>query len=153
MLDHAWWCHPMLLRLQLQTGWLWPQRVTCHHRFCILHDFQGAAFAFLSHFCPTASKHQVLAPTGPPIFCLVPPASTVHDQIPGLERFELPRNVAKCWQNKWFVAPSCRADPMRCIAVVSSGDGWGIREMMHKAFFYNMPVAFGTAISFASWHC
>lgn len=41
---------------------------------------------------------------------------------------------------------------MRCIAVVTSGDGWGIREMMHKAFFYNMPVAFGTAITSASWN-
>jgi len=60
-------------------------------------------------------------------------------------------NLVKCWQDKWFVAPSCRADPMRCIAVVTSGDGWGIREMMHKAFFYNMPVAFGTAITSADY--
>eukprot|EP00434_Breviolum_minutum_P026215 symbB.v1.2.023175.t1/scaffold2102.1/size90421/5 len=57
----------------------------------------------------------------------------------------------KCWQEKWLVVPACRADPTRCISVVSGADGWGIREMSQKAFFYNMPVAFAVANSTANW--
>ena len=50
-----------------------------------------------------------------------------------------------------MVVPACRADPTRCISVVSGADGWGIREMSQKAYFYNMPVAFAVANSTAAW--
>lgn len=56
-----------------------------------------------------------------------------------------------CWQEKWLVVPACRADPNRCISVVSGANGWGIREMSQKAFFFNMPVAFAVANSTAAW--
>eukprot|EP00435_Cladocopium_sp_Y103_P020125 s928_g4.t3 len=53
----------------------------------------------------------------------------------------------KCWQDRWWVAPSCRTDAERCVGVLTSGAGWGTDFMIQQAFWHNMPLAFATAIS------
>lgn len=53
--------------------------------------------------------------------------------------------VLKCWQGKWWAAPSCRQNVSECTAIVTGGSGWGMTEMPQQAFFWNMPLAFATA--------
>ncbi|CAE7033699.1 RPS6 [Symbiodinium sp. CCMP2592] len=53
--------------------------------------------------------------------------------------------VLKCWQGKWWAAPSCRQNVSECAAIVTGGTGWGMTEMPQQAFFWNMPLAFATA--------
>ncbi|CAL1136495.1 unnamed protein product [Cladocopium goreaui] len=55
------------------------------------------------------------------------------------------RNILKCWEEKWWVAPSCRGNISDCLAVVTGGSGWGMYELPQQAFFHNMPLAFATA--------
>lgn len=55
------------------------------------------------------------------------------------------RLVLKCFQERWFVAPSCRGNASNCVAVVTSGAGWGLHFMIQQAYFHNMPLAFASA--------
>ncbi|CAE8628300.1 unnamed protein product [Polarella glacialis] len=52
----------------------------------------------------------------------------------------------KCWNDVWWLSPACRNTPQSCIPVVSGGDSWALGEMIQQMSFYNMPLAFGTAI-------
>ncbi|CAE8711814.1 unnamed protein product [Polarella glacialis] len=53
----------------------------------------------------------------------------------------------KCWNDVWWLSPACRNTPESCIPVVSGGDAWALGEMIQQMSFYNMPMAFGTAIN------
>ncbi|CAE8642413.1 unnamed protein product [Polarella glacialis] len=53
----------------------------------------------------------------------------------------------KCWKGVWWLSPACRNTPESCIPVVSGGDAWGLGEIIQQMSFYNMPMAFGTAIN------
>ncbi|CAE8680241.1 unnamed protein product [Polarella glacialis] len=53
----------------------------------------------------------------------------------------------KCWNDVWWLSPACRNTPQSCIPVVSGGDAWALAEMIQQMSFYNMPMAFGTAIN------
>ncbi|CAE8652094.1 unnamed protein product [Polarella glacialis] len=53
----------------------------------------------------------------------------------------------KCWNDVWWLSPACRNTPQSCIPVVSGGDAWALGEMIQQMSFYNMPMAFGTAIN------
>jgi hypothetical protein len=55
------------------------------------------------------------------------------------------RNILKCWEEKCWVAPSCRGNISDCLAVVTGGSGWGMYELPQQAFLHNMPLAFATA--------
>ena len=44
-------------------------------------------------------------------------------------------------QNQWILSPACRQNPTKCVAWVSTGDGWGIEEMMQQAVFWNIALA------------
>lgn len=61
------------------------------------------------------------------------------------------RIMMNCWQEKWFLSAACRDVPSSCIAAVTAGQGWGIREMSQQAFFHNMPLAFATAADYATY--
>ena len=54
----------------------------------------------------------------------------------------------KCYQDKWWLAPACRSNPNRCIAVVTGGNGWGLNYIAQQAYFHNMPLALATAASY-----
>ena len=58
----------------------------------------------------------------------------------------------KCWlDEKWWLAPACRADPANCISIVSAGKGWGFPDITQKATFYNMNVGTAVASTFANY--
>lgn len=53
--------------------------------------------------------------------------------------------VLKCYQDKWWISPPCRADPGNCPVLITGTAGWGMIAMIQQAYFHNMPVAFATA--------
>lgn len=53
----------------------------------------------------------------------------------------------RCWQERWWVAPACRTNFTECVAVVTSGAGWGLHFMIQQAYWHNMPLSFATAVS------
>ena len=57
------------------------------------------------------------------------------------------RMFLKCWFGKWWVAPACRSNPSDCVAVFTTGSGWGLTENVQQAAFHNMPMAFGVTLS------
>jgi len=52
---------------------------------------------------------------------------------------------AYCPDEYMWLAASCRDTPSHCILYLSSGDGWGIAQILQRASAYNLPVAFGVA--------
>ncbi|CAE7233751.1 unnamed protein product [Symbiodinium natans] len=70
--------------------------------------------------------------------------------------------VAKCFDNRFWLAPGCRADVFKCVPYVTGGAGWWLDDTMQKAAAYDMPLAVGVArdltklpfqktMSFYSW--
>ena len=58
----------------------------------------------------------------------------------------------KCWlDQKWWLAPACRADPANCISIVSGSKGWGFADITQKANFFNMKVGMAVASSFDNY--
>lgn len=55
------------------------------------------------------------------------------------------KRVLNCWEDKWFIAPACRANRSTCVPVLMPWTAWGLPEMMQQAFWHNMPLAFATA--------
>ena len=53
--------------------------------------------------------------------------------------------VAKCLNDQWWVAPTCRHDPEECIPVITAGSGWMVQAMMHWSTVYGLPTAIGVA--------
>jgi len=51
----------------------------------------------------------------------------------------------------WWLAPTCRSDPSRCVAVVSGGDGWGTLAFMQRAASFHMPLAIAVAVDLAAY--
>eukprot|EP00930_Biecheleria_cincta_P088466 TRINITY_DN7770_c0_g1_i1.p1 TRINITY_DN7770_c0_g1~~TRINITY_DN7770_c0_g1_i1.p1 ORF type:complete len:1392 (-),score=178.15 TRINITY_DN7770_c0_g1_i1:148-4323(-) len=51
----------------------------------------------------------------------------------------------RCWDAAWWIAPACRNDLSSCIPIITSGDGWGLDQMMMQATASGMPVALATA--------
>ena len=62
-----------------------------------------------------------------------------------------PRKFFKCYQDKWWAPPACRANPTTCLSSVTGGTGWGLTELVQQAFFHNIPVAFALAESSATY--
>ncbi|CAE7674717.1 RPS6 [Symbiodinium sp. CCMP2592] len=55
---------------------------------------------------------------------------------------------AHCPDGHFWLSPACRHDLVKCIPVVTAGDGWSVQVMMQWAFFHGMPVAVGIARDF-----
>jgi len=60
-------------------------------------------------------------------------------------KMENGKTVLDCWQDKWWVAPACRANPNGCIPTITAKEGWGLNIMIQQATFHNMPLAFASA--------
>ena len=43
------------------------------------------------------------------------------------------KNQQFLFQERWWLAPACRGDPLRCVAVVTAGAGWGTDFMIQQA--------------------
>ncbi|CAE7401369.1 unnamed protein product, partial [Symbiodinium necroappetens] len=52
----------------------------------------------------------------------------------------------KCWEGKWWLAPACRSNASRCVAVVTGPEAWGMPYMVQQAAFHNMPLAIASAL-------
>ncbi|CAK9097054.1 unnamed protein product [Durusdinium trenchii] len=57
----------------------------------------------------------------------------------------------KCWENKWWLPPACRANPFHCMSLITGGNGWGIGELTQQISSHNMPMAFAVATDNAKW--
>eukprot|EP00434_Breviolum_minutum_P000845 symbB.v1.2.000743.t1/scaffold36.1/size400579/15 len=51
----------------------------------------------------------------------------------------------KCYDEKWWVAPSCQNTPDRCLAVITR-QGWGLMHLSQRAYFWNMPIAIASGL-------
>ena len=69
----------------------------------------------------------------------------------GLFLGRLPRTKFKCWENKWWLPPACRANPFHCMSLITGGNGWGIGELTQQISSHNMPMAFAVATDNAKW--
>eukprot|EP00928_Gymnodinium_smaydae_P093734 TRINITY_DN7803_c1_g2_i1.p1 TRINITY_DN7803_c1_g2~~TRINITY_DN7803_c1_g2_i1.p1 ORF type:complete len:1196 (-),score=101.03 TRINITY_DN7803_c1_g2_i1:185-3772(-) len=58
---------------------------------------------------------------------------------------------AKCWNTSWWLAPSCRHVPHKCIPVVTGGNGWLLYFIMQAAAQWNMPWAVSVAADFSTY--
>ena len=61
------------------------------------------------------------------------------------------RKAYRCWLEKWWLAPACRADARVCISLLTAGDGWAFSVMSQQANFHNMPVGIAVASSFGTY--
>ena len=52
--------------------------------------------------------------------------------------------LLKCWQEKWWLSPSCRGNPDQCVSVITGGTGYGLFLLLQQAFWHHMPLAFAT---------
>ncbi|CAK9096175.1 unnamed protein product [Durusdinium trenchii] len=57
----------------------------------------------------------------------------------------------KCWENKWWLPPACRASPWNCMSLITGGTGWGLAELTQQISSHNMPMAFAVATDNAKW--
>ena len=53
--------------------------------------------------------------------------------------------AGKCFDDYFWYAPGCRADPGTCVVWLTGGSGWGLGEAMLRATVYNMPLAAAVA--------
>lgn len=44
----------------------------------------------------------------------------------------------------WWFSTACRATPADCIPVLTSGNGWSVKQFAQYSFFFDMPLAIGT---------
>lgn len=58
--------------------------------------------------------------------------------------------VLNCLRDRWWIAPSCRADHRRCAAVMAYA-GWGVYIMIQQAAAYSMPLAFTNAKDYSRY--
>lgn len=58
--------------------------------------------------------------------------------------------VLNCLRDRWWIAPSCRADHSRCAAVMAYA-GWGVYIMIQQAAAYSMPLAFTNAKDYSRY--
>jgi len=72
------------------------------------------------------------------------------DSAGGVHDNEIER-VGRCWDDHWWLAPSCREMPQNCIPVVTAGDGWYIQESMQKAAVYRLPWALAVGRTSRDW--
>ncbi|CAK9093074.1 unnamed protein product [Durusdinium trenchii] len=49
--------------------------------------------------------------------------------------------TAKCWEGKFWYAPSCRGNSSGCFVLLTGGNGWDLENSMQKATAWNMPMA------------
>eukprot|EP00929_Paragymnodinium_shiwhaense_P113110 TRINITY_DN81374_c0_g1_i1.p1 TRINITY_DN81374_c0_g1~~TRINITY_DN81374_c0_g1_i1.p1 ORF type:complete len:1400 (-),score=286.43 TRINITY_DN81374_c0_g1_i1:15-4214(-) len=59
--------------------------------------------------------------------------------------------LGRCWNGRWWYAPTCRNDPDRCIPVVTGGSGWAMDAFMQKATAFDMPLAITVASNFSNY--
>ena len=59
--------------------------------------------------------------------------------------------VAKCHDNRFWLALACRSSVSMCIPVVTGGTGWGLLELMQKSTAYEMPTAITVASSWSNY--
>ena len=71
--------------------------------------------------------------------------------LPDLSQSSALRLFFKCYQDKWWAPPACRAQPSTCLSSVTGGTGWGITEMVQQVSFHNIPVAIAVAVNSASY--
>ncbi|CAK9050882.1 40S ribosomal protein S6, partial [Durusdinium trenchii] len=119
----------------LNASWFHPEKYAANISEVDLNDLATCADGVDLGYPLTAEIY--LAITGDSLGVRTDPASG--------------RIMMNCWQEKWFLSAACRDVPSSCIAVVTAGQGWGIREMSQQAFFHNMPLAFATAADYATY--
>ena len=68
--------------------------------------------------------------------------------LDGVTRLENGNYVARCPDNRFWLAPSCRQNSSNCIPLLAAGNGWIVDAMMQWSTVYGFPVAVGIA---ASW--
>jgi len=49
--------------------------------------------------------------------------------------------AANCLDDRFWIAPACRADTTSCILTVTAGSGWGMQAFMQWATAYGIPAA------------
>eukprot|EP00435_Cladocopium_sp_Y103_P072834 s36_g41.t1 len=59
--------------------------------------------------------------------------------------------VAKCFEDYFWYAPACRANPDTCLTWLTASTGWGMSEMLLKASVYNIPLATAVASSLENY--
>ena len=61
------------------------------------------------------------------------------------------RSPGRCDDGYWWTAPSCRSNTTECVPWVTGGFGWGIEEYMQKSTIFQIPMAIGVALSWATY--
>ena len=60
--------------------------------------------------------------------------------------------VANCPGDGYFwLSPSCRSDPTKCVLYLTGGGGYGLSEVLQKATKWNIPLAFGVALTWGDF--
>lgn len=59
--------------------------------------------------------------------------------------------AGRCDDGYWWTAPSCRSNTTECVPWVTGGFGWGIEEYMQKSTIFQIPMAIGVALSWATY--
>ena len=60
--------------------------------------------------------------------------------------------VGKCPGDGYFwLSPSCRSDPTKCILYITAGGGYGLSEVLQKTAKWNIPLAFGVALTWGDF--
>ncbi|CAK8996967.1 unnamed protein product [Durusdinium trenchii] len=59
--------------------------------------------------------------------------------------------VARCYNGSWWLAPSCRWDPLTCIPMITAGTGWRVQALMQWSTAYGIPSAIGVGLENSDW--
>ena len=65
--------------------------------------------------------------------------------VAGVQQLANGQYVAKCHEDKWWLAPQCRNDAATCIPLITGGSGWKVAAMMHWSTTYGIPTAIAVA--------
>eukprot|EP00930_Biecheleria_cincta_P015996 TRINITY_DN13150_c0_g1_i1.p1 TRINITY_DN13150_c0_g1~~TRINITY_DN13150_c0_g1_i1.p1 ORF type:complete len:1263 (-),score=135.11 TRINITY_DN13150_c0_g1_i1:157-3945(-) len=57
----------------------------------------------------------------------------------------------KCHDKGWWLGAGCRQNSSKCIAALTSGNGWGTPSLRYKIGGWGMPFAMGSSASFSAY--